>query len=293
MKRTVLLSVTLSLLIPCTVFAQVETPSNSQDTPTAQKPCDLDRNFKVTMKYLLFLPENYDQQDSWPLLLFLHGAGERGTDLQLVKKHGPPKLIEAGKQFPFIVVSPQCPKDQWWQPVKLTALLDEIVEKYKVDQDRIYVTGLSMGGFGTWSLAAYTPHRLAAIAPICGGGETHWTERFPHLPTWVFHGVIDKVVPVERSEEMVESLKKHGGNVKLTTYPEAGHDSWTETYDNPKLYKWLLKQKRSPRRTQIDEGIDHEILPAPAADGCCQPLPGRGATDRKKPGDHPPTGRPR
>ena len=211
---------------------------------TGQQPAKLDRAVNVQIGYLLYLPEKYDQKESWPLLVFLHGSGERGTDLQLVKTHGPPKLIEAGKQFPFIVVSPQCPEGQWWQPVELTALLDEIVEKYKVDEDRIYVTGLSMGGFGTWSLAAYAPHRLAAIAPICGGGETYWTERFSHLPVWVFHGAQDKGVPLRRSEEMVESLKENGCNVKLTVYPDAGHDSWTETYDNPEFYDWLLEQER-------------------------------------------------
>ena len=115
--------------------------------------------------------ERLRQKDSWPLMLFLHGAGERGDDLELVKKHGPPKLIEAGKDFPFIVVSPQCPQGRWWEPVELATLLDEIVEKQKVDKDRIYVTGLSMGGFGTWSLAAFQPGRFAAIVPICGGGE--------------------------------------------------------------------------------------------------------------------------
>ena len=218
--------------------------SSEPNGKTGQQPARLNRAVNVQMNYLLCLPEEYDQKESWPLLIFLHGSGERGTDLHLVKKHGPPKLIEAGKQFPFIVVSPQCPEGQWWQPVELTALLDEIVEKYKVDEDRIYVTGLSMGGFGTWSLAAYAPHRLAAIAPICGGGETYWTERFSHLPVWVFHGAQDKGVPLQRSEEMVESLKKNGGNVKLTVYPDAGHDSWTETYDNPGLYEWLLEQKR-------------------------------------------------
>ena len=104
-------------------------------------------------------------------MLFLHGAGERGNDLNLVKKHGPPRLVEEGKSFPFVIVSPQCPENHWWEPVALTGLLDEIVEKYKIDKDRIYVTGLSMGGFGTWSLAAYSPKRFAAIVPICGGGE--------------------------------------------------------------------------------------------------------------------------
>jgi predicted peptidase len=211
------------------------------DPQTAGK---LDRNVKMTLKYLLYLPADYAKQPQWPLMLFLHGAGERGDDLNLVKKHGPPKLVAAGRQFPFIIVSPQCPKGRWWQPMELAALLDEIVEKYKVNKDRIYVTGLSMGGFGTWSLAAYQPKRFAAIVPVCGGGEPIVAEAYAHLPVWVFHGAKDSVVPLERSEKMVRSLKRHGGNVKFTVYPEAGHDSWSETYANPKLYEWLLEQKR-------------------------------------------------
>ena len=215
------------------------------DQPGNQKSARLDTQVKVQMDYLLYLPKDYDKQESWPLVLFLHGAGERGDDLELVKVHGPPKLIAEGKDFPFIVVSPQCPKERWWEPIELTALLDQIVKTHKVDEDRICVTGLSMGGFGSWRLAAYTPHRFAAIAPICGGGETYWTRRFPHLPVWVFHGAKDTGVPLERSQEMVDALKKAGGEPKLTVYPEAGHDSWTETYNNPKFYEWLMEQERS------------------------------------------------
>jgi predicted peptidase len=207
----------------------------------------LDRPYQVQLDYLLYLPKDYQQKQSWPLLLFLHGAGERGDDPELVKVHGPPKLIAAGEQFPFIIVSPQCPKDQWWQAVELTALLDEIVEKHKVDEDRIYVTGLSMGGFGTWSLASYTPVRFAAILPICGGGETHWTRTFAHLPVWAFHGAKDSAVPLERSEQMIEALRKNGGQPKLTVYPDVAHDSWTETYANPAIYEWLLMHKREAR----------------------------------------------
>jgi predicted peptidase len=214
------------------------------DDAAHQKPCELNRAIKVTMKYLLYLPKDYDQKDSWPLMLFLHGAGERGDNLDLVKKHGPPKLIEAGKDFPFIVVSPQCPQGRWWEPVELAALLDEIVEKQKVDKDRIWVTGLSMGGFGTWSLAAHQPHRFAALVPICGGGEPITAKLFAYAPAWVFHGGKDTTVPLERSKRMVEAVKASGGSVKLTVYPDAGHDSWTETYNNPQLYEWLLQQKR-------------------------------------------------
>jgi predicted peptidase len=225
--------------------------SKAQADVGQQKPAALARTTKVTMKYLIYLPKDYGQKDSWPVLLFLHGSGERGDNLDLVKTHGPPKLISAGKQFPFIVISPQCPNGQWWQPVELATLLDEILEKYKVDQDRIYVTGLSMGGFGTWSLAAFQPTRFAAIVPICGGGEVYWAETLAHIPAWVFHGAKDPAVPLERSKQMVEALKKNGGNPKITNYPEAGHDSWTQAYNTPELYEWLLQQKRTARKIDL------------------------------------------
>ena len=212
--------------------------------PNGQKAATLETQVKVQMDYLLYLPKDYEKQESWPLLLFLHGSGERGDDLELVKKHGPPKLIAAGKEFPFIVVSPQCRKDRRWEPIELTALLDDLSNRYKIDLDRICVTGLSMCGFGTWQLASFAPNRLAAIAPICGGGEVYWTRSFTHLPVWAFHGGKDTGVPLERSQEMIDALKKKGGDPKLTVYPEAGHDSWTETYDNPALYEWLLEQRR-------------------------------------------------
>ena len=209
-----------------------------------QKAAVFEKVIKISVKYLIYLPKDYDQKQSWPLMIFLHGAGERGDNLDAVKAHGPPKLIEAGKEFPFIVVSPQCPKDKWWDPKDLDALLDEIVKKYKVDQDRIYLTGLSMGGHGTWAWAAEQPKRFAAIVPICGGGEPVLTKFYAKTPVWVFHGGKDPVVPLERSAKMVEALKQNGGNVKFTVYPEAGHDCWTEAYNNPKLYEWLLEQKR-------------------------------------------------
>ncbi|MCA9086580.1 MAG: prolyl oligopeptidase family serine peptidase [Planctomycetaceae bacterium] len=198
----------------------------------------------VHLDYLLALPKDYESQEKWPLLLFLHGAGERGHDLNQVLKHGPPKLVSEGRDLPFIVVSPQCPPNVWWEPIELTALLDDVIAKHKVDTDRIYVTGLSMGGFGTWRLAAHTPERFAAIAPICGGGEPYWARRYGKLPTWVFHGAKDQAVPLARSEQMVEAMKKAGNEPKFTVYPEAEHDSWTETYNNPEFYDWLLSHRR-------------------------------------------------
>jgi len=197
------------------------------------------------MRYLLYLPDDYTElKTKWPLILFLHGAGERGDSLQKVKVHGPPKLIDNGKTFPFIILSPQCPKNQGWATDELDALLKDVTKLYRVDKNRTYVTGISMGGYGTWALATKYPDRFAAIAPICGGGYLNKAELLKHLPIWVFHGAKDKVVPLQRSQEMVDVLKKVGGNVKFTIYPEAGHDSWTKTYNNPELFEWFLKNKR-------------------------------------------------
>ena len=211
-----------------------------------QHPALLERNVKVMLKYLLYLPPDYAHQQAWPLMLFLHGAGERGDNLEALKQHGPPKLIEAGRDFPFIVVAPQCPRDRWWEPFELAALLDEITDKYKVDPDRIYLTGLSMGGFGTWALAAYQPKRFAALVPICGGGDPTTTRRFSSVPTWAFHGAKDQTVPLARSQAMVDALRKNGSPVRFTIYPDADHDSWTRTYANPELYDGLHQQKRPP-----------------------------------------------
>jgi predicted peptidase len=141
-------------------------------------------------------------------------------------------------------LSPQCPEDQWWAVPDLDILLNDISENYNVDTNRIYVTGLSMGGFGTWNLAIKYPDRFAAIAPVCGGSNPFLAKNLKDTPAWVFHGAKDKVVPLHRSQEMVDALEKAGGNVKFTVYPDATHDSWTETYNNPELYEWFLKQKR-------------------------------------------------
>jgi predicted peptidase len=245
--------------IPCllTICLLSAAPSLADDAlaPGNQAAGRLERQIVVELDYLLYLPGDYEQQKSWPLLLFLHGAGERGDDLELVKVHGPPKLIAAGQEFPMIVVSPQCPERQRWQAVTLGALLDEIVETYRVDEDRIYVTGLSMGGFGTWALAAYSPDRFAAIAPICGGGETFWTKEMQDVPVWAFHGDEDEAVPVERTEQMIEALQKKGAEPRMTIYPGVEHDSWTQTYENPELYEWLLQHRRQP--AAASESLQH------------------------------------
>lgn len=205
---------------------------------------------KQKVDYWLFLPKDYDSSSDkqYPLLLFLHGSGERGSDPDKVKKHGPPKLLDEpdrAASWPFITVSPQCPDDRRWSPLQLVRLLDEIEQKYKVDRDRIYVTGLSMGGNGTWSLLYHFGDRFAAGAPVCGFCDPQVGGALVGIPLRVFHGARDEIVLPESSTETVRAIRQAGGErVDLTMYPEAAHDSWTETYGNSKLYDWFLEQKR-------------------------------------------------
>ncbi|MFZ5495358.1 MAG: prolyl oligopeptidase family serine peptidase [Verrucomicrobiota bacterium] len=240
----------------------------------------------VGYTYLLSLPAGYDAgaKHTWPLLVFLHGAAERGADPWLVARNGPPKLIRsaasglegrpAGARTPreesarllttsFIVVSPQCPAGKSWDDDGVLALIDEISAKHRVDPRRIYLTGLSLGGFGTWSAGLKNPGRFAAIVPVCGGGQRFDIRRAARekpaellsLGIWAFHGAKDPLVPLEESETMVAELKKAGvSDVKLTVYPEAEHDSWSETYRNPGLYAWLLQHERTAPPAESDQG---------------------------------------
>ncbi len=198
------------------------------------------------LRYLLFLPEDYYQSPEIPrpLMLFLHGAGERGDDLSILTRHGIPKIVGKRKDFPFVVLSPQCPRTGYWRSEPLKTLVDDAIGRLRVDDRRIYGTGISMGGFGIWRLAMDYPDLFAAIAPICGGGEPERACRIAHLPVWAFHGDADRIVPPEESGQMVEALKECGGNVRFTLYPGVGHDSWTETYGNEKLYEWFLQHER-------------------------------------------------
>jgi dienelactone hydrolase len=199
------------------------------------------------VRYLLYLPQGYAQDTTqrWPLMLFLHGSGERGDDLEKVKTHGPPKLIAQGRQLPFIVVSPQAARSSMaWDAQDLYELLQDCKRKYRVDPDRVYLTGLSMGGFGTWDLALKHPEEFAAIVPICGGGDTTDAWKLRNMSVWCFHGAKDSTVPIKRSQQLVHAVGRYNPSVKFTVYPEAGHDCWTVTYINDSLYTWLLSQKR-------------------------------------------------
>ncbi len=203
---------------------------------------------KITMNYLLYLPEDYSQHgQKWPLVLFLHGSGERGDDINLVKRHGPPMLVSKGKQFPFILLSPQCPEGERWSVESLDKLLNKVEAEFNIDLSRVYITGLSMGGYGTWKMLKAFPDRFAAAVPISGGGSTDFICELKDEPIWVFHGKKDKVVPIEEDERMVKALKACGSGIKFTIYPDAGHNAWTRTYNNPEVYEWMLSKVRKKK----------------------------------------------
>lgn len=201
----------------------------------------------VLLRYSLALPQGYDGVLRWPLILFLHGAGERGNDLSLVKTQALPKWLDRGQDIPFIVAAPQCASNLTWDNY-LFVLVDFVkllVGQLPVKVDQVYLTGISMGGYGTWSLGRLYP--FAAIAPICGGMP--WladnVDVLKDTPVWAFHGAQDSVVPVTETRRAVEALRAVGGDVKYTEYPDLDHDCWTVTYDNPTLYEWFLQHKRA------------------------------------------------
>ncbi|MBP9222216.1 MAG: prolyl oligopeptidase family serine peptidase, partial [Verrucomicrobiales bacterium] len=199
----------------------------------------------LSLDFLLSLPPGYEKEPNqkWPLVVFLHGSGERGSDLEKVALHGPPARVREGAEFPFLLASPQCPENQWWTEQPVLELIDYLERTYRVDPSRIYLTGLSMGGYGTWHFATLAPNRFAAIVPICGGGIPYKMRFILDLPVWAFHGGKDTVVPLEESSRLIIELQEKGNQkTKLTVYPEAGHNSWTEAYQNPELYEWLLNQ---------------------------------------------------
>lgn len=209
---------------------------------------EAESKYNVIKNYLAYFPEKYndDLNQKWPLILFLHGSGEKGDNIELVKKYGIPNIVENIPGFNFIVVSPQCPFDTKWvfQPDALNEFLDYIISTCNVDVKRVYLTGLSLGGHGTWRLAAEHPEKFAAIAPVCGHHYLEGIQSIKNLPVWLFHGAKDSVVSVKESEEMVDALKNLGCDIKFTIYPELDHNSWTETYNNMELYEWFLKHSK-------------------------------------------------
>jgi len=208
---------------------------------------------EVSLNYLLELPEDYEENSdtALPLLLFLHGMGERGNDLSMLNNNGIPKLIAEGTKFPFITVMPQCPETSFWteESKSLKMLIDNLIENYNVDKNRIYITGLSMGGYGTYEMLARYPDLFAAAIPICGGIGSMYTRmnllQLKDIPLWIFHGKIDDVVPVKESEDIYKALTRIGAeDLHIMIYPDLKHDSWTRTYANDEIYDFLLKHSK-------------------------------------------------
>jgi predicted peptidase len=246
-ERHLLVSILyLTTLVPSqapTIMAQqVSTPPTvgAFDTTVVQR---------VTARYRLYLPPGYARgAKRWPLVLFLHGAGERGTDLTALSRTGLTKLAGT-RTLPFILVAPQVPEDEIWSTVALAALLERLTRDLPVDPDRVYLTGLSMGAFGAWELATAYPDRFAAVVLISGGGNPVPACRLRSVPVWLVHGRKDDVIPVEESELLARRLEACGGRVRLTVYPDVGHDAWSQTYEDPGFLNWLLAQRRqAPRR---------------------------------------------
>ena len=201
----------------------------------------------VRLPYLLHLPAGVETRRDWPLIVFLHGSGERGDDLDLVRRQGLPKRLDEGFDLPAVVLSPQCPDGQVWaqQYPAVMALVDAVMADVGVDPDRVLLTGLSLGGAGAVHLAATHPERFAALVPICGPWTFYYvTPRMARLPLWVFHGEDDPVVSVEDSRRLVAAVEALGGSARLTTYPGVAHDAWTRAYATDELFTWLLDQRR-------------------------------------------------
>lgn len=201
-----------------------------------------------SLKYLLYLPGDYGKvRKRWPLILYLHGGSLRGDDPERLKEYGLPKLLEARRDFPFIVVSPQCPEGETWSDAgELIKLLDAVEASYSVDRSRVYLTGISMGGYGTWYLAYKHPERFAAIAPLAAYSPiTYWASsgRLKGTPVWVFHGEKDEVTPPDEAREMARLLEHVGGDVRFSLLPGQGHGI-ADVYQDGQLYDWFLRHRR-------------------------------------------------
>jgi len=239
---------TLCLPLALLLLASSRGVSAADGQPGKQVELKFETSDDATVDYLLYLPEDDEEQSKVPLVLFLHGRGESFGPPSLVAKWGPPKFAARGDKLPYILLSPQCPGDDSWssdtQQTRLAELLDQIVGQYNVDTNRVYLTGLSMGGYGSWRLAATHPERFAAVVPVCGGGDPGNADKLKDIPIWVFHGDQDRAVPFSRSVEMVKAIKDAGGqSIRFTTLEHIGHNCWSATYATPELYAWMMKHE--------------------------------------------------
>lgn len=199
------------------------------------------------LPYLQFLPADYHESKTYPLVIFLCGIGECGEDLNLLTRHGWPRFAREGEDYPFILVAPQVPTEHVWFAYieTLNDWLDHLTLTLPVDKNRIYLSGLSNGGIGTWLWATHNPDRFAALIPVCGEGIEPFAPRLTSTPVWAFHGDADPVVLCDGSRRMVERINAHGGQAKLTVYEGVGHDSWERAYREPELIPWMLEQKKN------------------------------------------------
>jgi predicted peptidase len=212
--------------------------------PTVKKFTTADG--KAALDYLVYLPADYDKDKSkqWTLVIFLHGAGERGSNVQLVRKNGLTQTLEQRGTIPYVMVAPQCPANTGWNVGTLDKLLDQVLADYRVDKKRIVLTGLSLGGFGTWSWSTEHPERFAGLVPICGGGKTAQATALKGMPIWAFHGDADSVVKFATGQAIVDAAKAAGADIKFTVYPGVGHNSWGKAYAEPELEAWILARKK-------------------------------------------------
>src|SRR2546423_3998994 len=219
--------------------------------PTTQSVVQRERFARTITKqvgynYVVRVPRDSSAKGKLPLIIFLHGSGECGDDLSKVENNALLKSAPANDpSFPFMVVAPQLPtQKEWWSPESLDALLDHVLDQYPVDPDRVYLTGISLGGYGVWDWSCHRPDGFAAIAPIAGEGNDDWAGELRHVPVWAFHGAKDKAVSPAEEERMVDAVNREGGEAKLSVYPDAGHNAWTRAYNDPELYRWVLAHPR-------------------------------------------------
>ena len=257
-----------------TAMAQADAPLSSEDPAQLFEPREYAGDGGKVLKYRLLKPLEFDPQEKYPLVIFLHGAGERGDDNAAQLKHGMKDFCtsERRQEFRCYVLAPQCPTGEKWanidwsqegvvlpaeasSPLHLTLeVVDAMLADAAVDKNRIYITGLSMGGFGTWDALVRRPHFFAAAMPICGGGDPRTAATIKHIPIACFHGAADNVVQPEKSRVMIEALRAAGGEPRYTEYPLVGHDSWTQTYANRENLVWMFKQRRQAATEQDEDG---------------------------------------
>ena len=213
------------------------------------------------MQYVVSFPRQYREGNKYPIIIFLHGAGSRGENIDLLLDNPYFKLTEEHQEFPYITIAPQCFTDSWFDLFEtLERFVHQILEEQFTDPERIYLMGASMGGYATWQLAMSLPECFAAIVPICGGGMYWNAARLINVPVWAFHGAKDPIVFADESRKMVDAVCAVGGNAKLTIYPENAHDAWSDTYRSAKVFQWLLTKKNENKKNTSNKYIGSKLF---------------------------------